>query len=331
MRRLFSGTIAAVALSTFASAGSAGELLFSGVATTSDDYQLAVIWSNILAEAGGETSITPVENGSVAGMRAAAQGEVDIVGIGAPHYRDALGNTGRFTDDPPEFVEAYEGMQALFAIPTGMAQYVTRADSEIHTLSDFRDHSVGIGRPGGNAGRVSGILFGVHGMDMEAGEVDGQHLEYVPALEQLAAGTLDATLVWGGLPHPAVDNASRGTPLRFVSPDPATLGDFREAITNGEFYIFQEVPADTIEAAYEGRVEAEGPAYFWTFPFQIMVSADMPEDTAYEIVKALWENIETVHGQSAALSLISLDTALESLSADLHPGAERYYREVGAL
>lgn len=316
----------AVAAGFFVSAGTApaADLVFSGVSTTSDDYALGVVWSGLAKEAGQD--MTVVENGSVAGLRKAAQGEVDLVGIGAPHYLDAVNGTGKFEQDPEEFREKYKEMRVILALPTGMAQYVTAADSGIESFRDLDGHSVGIGRPGGNAGRVSQILFSIHEI-----EVDGQHLEYVPALEQIASGTLDAALVWGSIPTAAIDNASRGTKLRFISPDPETLEAFRKAVTNGQYYVYQKVPEASIEKAYGDRVISDGPARFWTFPYQIMVRGDLDDDTVYQLTKALWENIESVNEQSAALSLINLDGAFEGVSGEVHPGAARYYREIGKL
>lgn len=325
--RWMRNTAVAIAIAGMsAGAVQAQELVFSGVSPTSDDYQLGVVWSGIAREAG--LRMTVVENGTVAGMRKAAQGEVDIVGVGAPHYLDAIGGTGAYAEDPEALREGYREMRAILALPVGMAQYVAPADSDIRSFRDLAGKTVGIGRPGGNAGRVTEVLFGIHGI---ADSVSGQAIEYGPALEQIASGTMDATLVWGSIPTAAIDNASRGTPLRFVSPDPATLDTFREAISNGAYYVYQRIPAAAIEAAYGGRVVAEEDAYFWTFPYQIMVRADIDEDTVYALTKALWENIETVNGASAALSLVTLEDALGSISADLHPGAERFYREIGRL
>ena len=308
-----------------AQAAAAQDIVFSGVSPTSDDYQLGVVWSGIARDAG--IAMTVVENGTVAGMRKAAQGEVDMVGVGAPHYLDALGGTGAYREDPESLRAGYRDMKAILALPVGMAQYVTRADSPIRTFADMAGHTVGTGRPGGNAGKVTATLFGIYGID---GKVDAQAIEYGPALEQLAAGTMDATLVWGSIPTAAIDNASRQTQLRFVSPDPDKLPAFRQAISNGDYYVFQKVPAAAVEAAYQGRVVAED-AYFWTFPYQIMVRGDIDEETVYQLTKALWENIDRVAAASAALSLVTLDDALTSISADLHPGAARYYREIGRL
>jgi len=320
-------TAVAIALAGLsAGAVQAQELVFSGVSTTSDDYQLGVVWSGIAREAG--LRMTVVENGTVAGMRKAAQGEVDIVGVGAPHYLDAVGGTGAYTEDPETLREGYRNMRAILALPVGMAQYVAPADSDIRVFRDLAGKTVGIGRPGGNAGQVTQMLFGIHGI---ADSVNGQAIEYGPALEQIASGTMDATLVWGSIPTAAIDNASRSIQLRFISPDPDTLDVFREEVSNGAYYVYQRIPAAAIQTAYEGRVVAEEDAHFWTFPYQIMVRGDIDDDIVYALTKALWENIETVNAASSALSLVTLEDALTSISADLHPGAERYYREIGRL
>lgn len=317
---------ASCALASLGMAAQGQDLIFSGVSTTSDDYQLGVVWSGIAREAG--ISMTVVENGTVAGMRKAALGEVDLVGVGAPHYLDAVNGAGNYEQDPSDLRTGYSDMRAILALPVGMAQYVARDDSGIQSFADLGGHRVGIGRPGGNAGNVTQTLFAIHGI---AETVQTQAIEYGPALEQMAAGTLDATLVWGSIPTAVIDNASRQMKLRFISPDPETLEKFQQTITNGEYYVYQPVPAEVIQTAYEGRVAVEDQAYFWTFPYQIMVRGDVDEDTVYSLTKALWENVAQVNAASAGLSLVDLDQALTSISAELHPGAARYYREIGRM
>lgn len=332
MRKFLATAVVALPMSLgFGGSASAQEVIFSAVGPTTQDYQMAVAWSNLLAEAGGDLKMTVVDNGSVKGLRQVAAGQADIVSIGSPHYKDATDKTGQFKEDPDDLVEKYKDMSTLFAITTSAAQYVARVDTGVKTLTDFKGKSLGIGRPGGNAGRVTASLFKSFGIDLEAGEVDGQYLTYETALEQMGNGTMDGTLVWGGVPHAGVDNASRTMKLRFVSPDPAILDTFRQNITNGEYYVFQEVSPEALNQAYEGRVEVDGPAYFWTFPFMMIVRNDMPEETAYTLVKTFWDNIAKVNGMSPALSLIHMKNAVTALSANVHPGAARYYREVGLM
>ncbi len=50
---------------------------------------------------------------------------------------------------------------------------------------------------------------------------------------------------------------------------------------------------------------------------------------AYEIVKAFWENLDDIKATGVALASLNKDDSLESLSAQLHPGAVKYYKEKG--
>ncbi|HAE00930.1 MAG TPA: hypothetical protein DCG04_05585 [Rhodospirillaceae bacterium] len=332
MRKFLATVIVAFPISLgFGLGANAQEVIFSAVGPTTQDYQMGVAWSNLMAESGSDIKLTVVDNGSVKGLRQVAAGQADIVAIGSPHYKDAIQRSGSFNEDPEDLVEKYKDMSTLFAITTSAAQYVALVDSNIKTIADFKGKTLAIGRPGGNAGRVTMALFKAHGIDLEAGDADGQYLKYQPALDQMADGTMDATLVWGGVPHAGVDNASRQMKLRFVSPDPDKLDDFRSNITNGEYYVFQEVSPEILNKAYEGRVQADSPAYFWTFPFMMVVRNDMPEDTAYMLVKTFWDNIAKVNDMSPALALIQMKNALTALSAPVHPGAAKYYHEVGLM
>ena len=78
------------AVAVMATSAVAQDIVFSGVSTTSDDYQLGVVWSGIAREAG--ISMTVVENGTVSGMHKAALGEIDmtLVEIGVAKHLGEL-------------------------------------------------------------------------------------------------------------------------------------------------------------------------------------------------------------------------------------------------
>ena len=313
-------------------AAAGGELVMATVSLTSDDFQLAMAWSDVLGQQNTGFRITPVATGTVKGLRNLSQGRADLSLIGAPHFLDAINREGSFKDDPPGLVDSYKGLRVLFAIDTGMGQYVVRADSPIRTLSDLKGKRVAIGRPGGNAGRVSSVLFQVHGADVgRGGGVQAEYLDYGPSLERLGNGQIDAALVWGGIPQAGIDQASRSTKLRFVSPDAGSLPALQAAITNGAHYLYRTIPAERIKEAYGGRVESDGDVRFWTFAFMVLARADMPEQTAYTICRTFWTNADKIRASSAALSLVDLSTAAQGLSAELHPGARRCLTELGAL
>jgi TRAP transporter TAXI family solute receptor len=57
----------------------------------------------------------------------------------------------------------------------------------------------------------------------------------------------------------------------------------------------------------------------------------VPEDTAYQMTKLLFENLDHLAAAHAAAKAIDISRALDGMPLDLHPGAERYYREAGVL
>jgi TRAP transporter TAXI family solute receptor len=310
----------------------AKELVIGTIGLTGDTYQMAIAWSNLMLKKGGDLRLTPVDGGGTSKMmRSIAAGRMDLGFIGAPHYRDAVDKTGGFKEEPDDMVAKYKTMQTLFAIQTGGAQYVTRVDSNIKTMADFKGKKVAIGAPGGNMGRVSTMLFKLYGLDAEKGDLKAQYLEYGAALEALGNNQLDAVAVWGGVPQAGVYNASRANKLRFVSPDAAKLPEFQKALTNGDYYVFREVSPEAIKAAYGDAMAADAPMRMWTFPMMVIVNKDMPKDTAYALVKEFWEQIAEVKASSNTLSLLDPKVALENVSAEVHPGAAKYFQEKGLL
>jgi TRAP transporter TAXI family solute receptor len=310
----------------------AKELVIGTIGLTGDTYQLAVAWSNLMLKKGGDLKLTPVDGGGTNKMmRSLAAGRMDIGFIGAPHYRDAVDKTGGFKEEPDDMVAKYKTMQTLFAIQTGGAQYVTRVEANIKTIADFKGKKVAIGAPGGNMGRVSTVLFKLYGLDAEKGDVKAQYLEYGAALEALGNNQLDAVAVWGGVPQSGVYNASRANKLRFISPDAAKLPEFQKALTNGEYYVFRDVAPAEIKAAYGDAVAADETMRLWTFPMMIIVNRDMPSDAAYTLVKEFWEQIAEVKASSNTLSLLDPKVALENVSAEVHPGATKYFSEKGLV
>ncbi|MGM8850796.1 TAXI family TRAP transporter solute-binding subunit [Salinicola halophyticus] len=321
---------AAITLSLSTALAHADDFVVSATSQTSDDYALAVAWSNAIAKQSDDNRLTVVDNGSVNGLRQLAAGRLDIAVIGAPHYLDAVNKRGNFSEDPDRLTEAYADLKSLFAISTSAGQYVVREDSGIESFADLEGHSLAIGRPGGNAGRVSSAFLEAY--DLKPGEnVDTQYIDYTDAFNQMSNGRLDGTFVWGGLPQAAIDNASRTMKLRFISPDDAHMEAFREHITAGEHYRLKAVSQEDITEAYEKRVASGETNNFWSFPYMFVVSGDMDDDTAYDLTKTLWENLDAIKQTSAALNLLRLDEATTGLTADLHPGAARYFREIGLI
>jgi TRAP transporter TAXI family solute receptor len=64
-------------------------------------------------------------------------------------------------------------------------------------------------------------------------------------------------------------------------------------------------------------------------PNIIAVRADVPEEVVYQITKTMWENLAALNEIHKATREVTLERALRGIGAPLHPGAARYYRELG--
>jgi TRAP transporter TAXI family solute receptor len=84
------------------------------------------------------------------------------------------------------------------------------------------------------------------------------------------------------------------------------------------------IPANT----YEGQPNDVTTVTNWT---TLMVRTDMDEELVYEITKAIFTNLPFLQERHAYFKELSLETAPNNVVAPLHPGAERYYKDVGAL
>jgi TRAP transporter TAXI family solute receptor len=307
----------------------AESLTAAAISETSDTYMLAVGWSAALKKAGAGASITPISGGgTVKLLRGVADGKWDIGFISTPHYEQALQGKGNFEQDPAELREKYKNIRSLFGITSGMGYYVVRADSGIRTIADLKGRVVSVGQPGGGGSKITPILFKHHGADA-AKDYKSVFLNDQAALDEMRNGKVDVAAVWGGVPQPAILNFSRQFPVHFLSLDPAAFAEFRKEMPGGGNFVLRGFDAAELKKAYGDGLKQEGKVSFFTFPMQVIVRSEMPEATAYGIVKAFWENLGEVKAVGAALSSLSRDDALESLSAQLHPGAVRYYRERG--
>ncbi|TIU33482.1 MAG: TAXI family TRAP transporter solute-binding subunit, partial [Mesorhizobium sp.] len=82
------------------------------------------------------------------------------------------------------------------------------------------------------------------------------------------------------------------------------------------------------KGTYEGQAEDVPTAAVGNF---LITRADVPDDTAYQMTKLLFEHLDQLTAAHAAAKAIDPAKALDGMPVALHPGAERYYKEKGLL
>ncbi len=255
-----------------------------------------------------------------------ARGKTDFAHFGGPSYYWMVNQTGPYkkVKDSKELVK---GLRNLFSFPLGDYTMLTYADSGIETLMDIKGKRVYLGPPGGGATRVITTMI-----TESTGYTPGEDFSTVKmgwgaARQSFQDGNIDLWVSPANNPDAKIEEIALSSKIRILSLKPA---DFESARIKKLLAIpgrtVVEIPADVYG---ENQVNTEPSRTLGTW-LAFGVRADMPEDVVYEMMKVFWEHIGEVQDQAAWLkNSLRLETAFAHMAGPLHPGAIRYYREVG--
>ncbi|MEO1225098.1 MAG: TAXI family TRAP transporter solute-binding subunit [Pseudomonadota bacterium] len=221
--------------------------------------------------------------------------------------------------------EASENVRLLMWYPFGQYHFAVRGDSDITVLDDLEGATVFLGPQGGGAYNAASRWI-----ESTTGLVVGEDYEAISANWQTGfQAFLDGTIEMytNGCLDPCQQfiQFTETEPVRFLGPE----DDQGEAVDEflGNFRYREEVPA----GVYDNQVN-EGPIMSMNTAVGIGVRADLDEETVYRITRAFWENLDQVTSDAPWVEAIDIDYAAQQLGQmQLHPGAERYYREAGVL
>jgi TRAP transporter TAXI family solute receptor len=205
----------------------------------------------------------------------------------------------------------------LGAIYREVYQIVARADAGITTVEDLAGKTVAIGPPGSGTAVFAEALLERAGIEL--GETRQE--TFGEAADLLRDGTIEASIGVLALPAGSLEEVARATDLVLVSLE----GDLLQQT-------LEEDPTLT-ETQYEpGEYTGiDEPATLVTNWASLYARSDLPEEAAYQLVKVMYEMNTDIAAAHAVGEEIKIDTALEGAAdVPIHPGAQKYYDEVGA-
>ncbi len=205
--------------------------------------------------------------------------------------------------------EAFDGIRALFPIPSLTMHFVVGSDSGIETFEDMAGKTIllGSGSFGATEGEKYLGLFGV------ADSVNVADAELSNAVAALKNGQIDGFVTAGSYPAPNVIEAAASTGVTILSMTDAQVEE------TGRTRLV--IPAGT----YAGQ---DTDVVTTSLPVVAFATAAMADDTAYDLTKAFWENKETLGGSAAWWDGVTPDM-MGAVTTQVHPGALRYYEEIG--
>ncbi|WP_223545183.1 TAXI family TRAP transporter solute-binding subunit [Pseudomonas sp. A-B-19] len=197
-------------------------------------------------------------------------------------------------------------------------QIVASKESGIKTLADLKGKTISVGAPKSGTELNARAIFKAAGLTYEdMGKV--QYLPFAESVELIKNRQLDATLQSSGLGMAAIRDLSSVMPLNYIAIPTEVV-----AKIGNPAYQSAMIPANT----YDGQTEAVPTVAITNI---LVTRADMPDEVVYEMTRLLFENLTRLGNSHSAAKDIKLETAAKNLPIALHPGAERYYREKGAL
>jgi TRAP transporter solute receptor, TAXI family len=209
-------------------------------------------------------------------------------------------------------------LRAIGAAYPNYIHIVASKESGIKTLADLKGKRISVGAPKSGTELNARAIFKAAGLSYaDMGRVE--YLPYAESVELIKNRQLDATLQSSGLGMAAIRDLASTMPITFVEIPADVVAKIGSAA-----YQPNKIPAGT----YEGQDSDVATA---SIPNLFVTHEGVSDELAYQMTKLLYENLDRLASAHAAAKAIKLETAPQDLPIPLHPGAEKYFKEVGVL
>ncbi len=259
----------------------------------------------------GYAAVAEVTGASVENMGLIARGDSDLALALADSVYQAYTGTGRFEG------RALDMVRALGSIYPNAVQIVTLADSGIESLADLKGKRVSVGAPGSGTEVNANAILEANGISYD--DIEEQRLNFNETADALRDGDIDAGFWSVGPPTSSILNLAVTREIRLIPLSEEEVAKSREIEP-----VF--APYTLRAGIYEGVAD---PVATISIPNVLAVSAEMDEDLAYQITKVLFEHTDELIAIHPAANDTTVDFSLGSTPVPLHPGAIRYYEEIG--
>lgn len=253
--------------------------------------------------------------GSVFNVNTIRAGELDFGVVQSDVQYNAIEGKAQFEGN------AYGDLRAVFALHPEAFTVVARADANARTFADLEGKRVNIGNPGSGQRATLEALLDIQNRTTS---IFSQTSDLVAAqmASAMCDNQVDAIIYVVGHPSGAIQEATSTCASNLVSVTGPAVQQLLEAFP---YY----APATVPGGMYRGNAE---PVETFGVAATLVASANTSDEAVYQLVKGVFENLEAFRNLHPALNGLTREGMIGAgLSAPFHPGAERYYREVGLI
>ncbi|RUS58968.1 TAXI family TRAP transporter solute-binding subunit [Pseudorhodobacter sp. E13] len=255
----------------------------------------------------------PSTGGSIANINAIAAGDMDM-GVAQSDWQfHAYNGSSQFEG------AKVDKLRAVFSVHGEPFTVIARKDANINSFDDLKGKRVNVGNPGSGQLATMEVVLAAKGWTMADFALAS---ELKPAEQAAALGDnkVDAIIYTVGHPNGSIQEAVSTVDANLV---PVTGEAIDKLVADNPFYAYATIPG----GMYKGT-DADTTTFGVKATF--VTSADVDDEVVYQVVKAVFDNFDRFKGLHPAFENLKEEEMIkDGLSAPLHPGAEKYYKERG--
>lgn len=298
-----------------ASCAMAADINFVTAGTASTFYPISAtvcqLWNDNIE---GMRAVATPSGGGIDNLNQAYDGEAQIGIANANLVYQAQEGIASFEGYANDKLRIFAG---LYINPN---QVVVTKASGIEGLADLIGKKISIGAAGSTTVDEAAVHLGSIGKTLD--DIKAEYMDTSAAADAISNKLLDGVWIMAGTPNSAVTQIMTTTDSKIM---PITAEQVEALKAEYPWYAACEIPAGT----YAGQDEAVPTS---GVKLTLFVTADVDEETVYQMTKVFWENWDTLTETHAALRKADPKQACNDVAGvAIHEGAARYYREIGIL
>lgn len=312
MKKLFMGLALAAALFSMTGCKEKKNYILATGGTSGTYYAFGGVLANLWN--------TKIENMNVTAQSTGASAEnLRLINKGDAEYAIVQNDVMDYAYNGTDMFDGTKlsNIASIGTLYPEVVQIAASKDSGIKSVADLRGKRVSVGDAG------SGVEFNVkqifEGYGMTFDDIKKNNLSFKESAEGIQNGTLDACFITAGVPNAALQELAFTAGLVLI---PVNGAEADAIMAKYGYYTKTIIPGGT----YKGTdSDTEALAIKAT----LAVNKSLDENTVYEMTKAIFENLDELGAAHAKGKEISAEKAITGVSVPFHPGAVKYYKEIG--
>ena len=251
--------------------------------------------------------------GSIYNINTIRQGELEFGVAQSDWQYHAFNGTSKFEDQG-----AFENLRAVFSVHPEPVTVIASDASGINTLTDAMGKRLNIGNPGSGQRSTWEVIEEALGWERSDLKLAAE-LKSAETGQAVCDGKIDAYFWLVGHPSALTQESLASCDAHLVHVEGEAIDML---VADNPFYRHATIPAGMYDNEEDIRTFGVGATF--------VTSADVPENVVYIVVKAVFENFDQFRKLHPAFGNLKPEEMItDSLSAPLHDGAAKYYKEVG--